>query len=457
MKNRLQSELKKFKIVLFLFRRDLRIEDNTGLMFALKHAEIVVPAFILTPEQIEHNPFRSDHCLKFMIESLQDLDMQLEEKGAFLHLFRGKPEEIVNQCIGRLKLEAVVVNRDYTPYSQQRDLKIETVCKNKKIPFYAFDDALLHSPEETLKNNGDPYKIFTPYYRYVTKLEVAKPQHNPKNNYFRKSIPGSEAWSILSHIVPKRIKNSLVGGRSEAVKILKKIGDLNEGSHLSPYLKFTVCSPREVYAALVKANPSHPLIRALHWRDFFTKIAFFFPYVFTGAFHSKYNSLKWSCNQEAFQRWCMGTTGFPIVDAAMREMNATGFMSNRMRMVTASFLIKDLYVDWRWGEKYFAQTLVDYDPAVNNGNWQWVAGTGCDAQPYFRIFNPWSQQKKFDPDCHYIKTWLPELKNLDARSIHKWHTNKDNSKCSYYPAPMVDHEEAAKKNRAFYQLAKIEL
>lgn len=433
---------KKFRKSLFIFRRDLRLEDNTGLIFALQSSEVVIPAFIFTPEQILQNPFRSDHCLKFMIESLNDLENQLKEKGGKLFFFMGKPEEVVSKCIRELDIEAVIVNRDYTPYSLQRDEKLENACEKGKIPFYSFDDALLHPPEDTLKSDGKPYMIFTPYFRNALKLEVLHPVPNRGINYFRGPVSFAEDKSVFPKLT---IENGIKGGRSEAFKILKKLPE--EGAtHLSAYLKFTVCSPREVYEAICRnLNPDHALIRSLYWRDFFTSIAFFFPHVFKSAFHHKFDKLKWSHDQKAFQRWCEGSTGFPIVDAAMREMNKTGFMNNRVRMIAASFLIKDLHIDWRWGEKYFAQNLIDYDPAVNNGNWQWVASTGCDAQPYFRIFNPWSQQKKFDPECIYIKKWVPELRDSPPKSIHSWYEEKSRMECKNYPAPMTDHEAAAKE------------
>ncbi len=445
---------KKFKKSLFLFRRDLRLEDNTGLIFALESSEVVIPAFIFTPEQIEKNSFRSDHCLKFMIESLKDLENQLKKKGGKLFFFKGTPEEVVRQCMSKLGIEALIVNRDYTPYSQQRDKKLEKVCKMGSIPFYSFDDALLHPPEETLKKDGKPYSIFTPYFRNASKQKVLPPAQNRATHYFHGSIPFAEDKSVFPR---QTVENGLVGGRSEALKLLKKLGSLGKcgrlgSSHLSPYLKFTVCSPREVYAAICdKLSVHHELIRSLYWRDFFTSIAFFFPHVFKGAFHPKFNKLKWSSNQKAYQRWCEGSTGFPIVDAGMREMNQTGFMHNRVRMIAASFLIKDLHIDWRWGEKYFAQTLIDYDPAVNNGNWQWVASTGSDAQPYFRIFNPWNQQKKFDPECIYIKQWIPELRDLPPKSIHTWYEEKYRAGCKKYPAPMTHHETAAKEALEAYR------
>ncbi len=455
---------KEFQRSLFIFRRDLRLEDNTGLIFALQFSEEVIPAFIFTPEQIEKNRFRSDHCLKFMIESLIDLENQLKEKGGKLFLFKDEPENVVSQCINKLNIEALIVNRDYTPYSRQRDKKLEKVCKAANIEFYSFDDALLHSPEETLKKDGKPYTVFTPFFRNASKHKVLPPVQNRCKNYFHGSIPFAENKSVYPKLT---LENGLVGGRSEALKILKKIGSFTQygklrdfpaeeySTSLSPYLKFTVCSPREVYVAICRnLSAHHELIRSLYWRDFFTSIAFNFPYVFKGAFNTKYDQLEWSDDRKAFQRWCDGSTGFPIVDAGMREMNETGFMHNRVRMIAASFLIKDLHIDWRWGEKYFAQTLIDYDPAVNNGNWQWVASTGCDAQPYFRIFNPWNQQKKFDPECLYIKKWVPELAEVSPKAIHSWYDEKYRDVFTKYPAPMTIHEKAAKEALAAYKAVR---
>lgn len=445
-----------YKKSLFLFRRDLRLEDNTGLIFALKHSETVIPAFIFTPEQIENNPYRSDRCLKFMIESLEDLDGQLKEKGGKLYFFKGKPEDILKRLITELHIEALIVNRDYTPYSQKRDQTLENICKSHSLAFHSFDDALLHAPEETLKKDGKPYTVFTPYFRNASKQEICPPVRNQKSNYFCGLISFAEDRSILADISPKKAENTaLIGGRKEALKILKSLssyeyyGTLRDfpaeecTTRLSAYLKFTVCSPREVYVALFQTlGPHHDLIRSLYWRDFFTTIAFFFPHVFKGSFHPQFDALKWSQDQEAFHQWCEGTTGFPLVDAGLRQLKETGFMHNRLRLVTGSFLVKDLHISWQWGEKYFAQMLIDYDPCVNNGNWQWVASTGCDAQPYFRIFNPWNQQKKFDPDCLYIKKWIPELRSFTPEIIHTW---DEKAHGTDYPAPILSHSQAAKK------------
>lgn len=451
------------KKTLFIFRRDLRLQDNTGLIFALQQAEEVVPCFIFTPEQTQNNPYKGDHCLQFMIESLEDLEKDLQAKGGNLYLFQGKPDKVVEQLIKELAIDSVVVNRDYTPYSVRRDQEIHAVCQRLEVSFYSFDDALLHPPEQTLKSDGKPYTVFTPFYRNACKLIVDTPKSNRYDNYYSKPIPFSLTHHIYQKILSKRVLPHS-GGRTLALKILKTIERFSayeslrdfpaedKTTHLSAHLKFTTCSSREVYYALsTQWGPSCSLIRSLYWRDFFTSLSFHFPYVFSGPFQTKWKHLEWSQDKKIFQKWCKGETGFPIVDAGMRELNETGFMHNRVRMVAASFLVKDLHIDWRWGEKYFAETLIDYDPAVNNGNWQWIASTGCDAQPYFRVFNPWTQAIRFDPDCLYIKKWIPDLIPLPASIIHKWNVEKYHEQCPSYPAPIVDHSHESKISIALYK------
>lgn len=446
---------------LFIFRRDLRLQDNTGLIYALKNANEVICAFIFTPEQIDHNSYRSDFCLQFMLESLADLEEELEKKGGKLFYFFDKPEKIVEICIKQLGIDLVVVNRDYTPYSIHRDELIEKVCKDKNAAFKSFDDLLLHAPEDLLKNNGEPYSIFTPFYRNALKLPVPQPVQNRYNNYSKNPINFAEGSSLFNKILPDR-HNAQRGGRKEALKILAKLSHFSQydierdypskdaTTHLSPHLKFTTVSAREVYSEIEKALGSfNALARSLYWRDFFSSIALYFPHVFKSAFHRKFDMLTWENNPTYFRNWCEGSTGFPIVDAGMRELNQTGYMHNRVRMIVASFLVKDLHINWQKGEKYFAQHLIDYDPAVNNGNWQWAASTGCDAQPYFRIFNPWAQQIKFDPECKYIKKWILELAHLDPKVIHNWFKQ---DKGSEYPLPIVDHAVEAKKALAFYKM-----
>lgn len=447
---------KRYKKALFIFRRDLRIEDNIGLIFALRNAEIVIPCFIFTPEQIENNAYRSDHCLQFMLESLEDLQRSLHSTGGRLYLFFGEPDIVVSQLIHFLQIDLVAVNRDYTPYSIQRDEKISTICQESATSFKSFDDALLHPPEDTLKADGKPYTIFTPFYRNASKLPVSLPLENSYRNYFSGSIAGARREDIFREIFPHRLLKPM-GGRSAALNILEQIEHFSQydqirdfpakdsTTHLSAHLKFTTCSVREIYWAICnRFGPASELIRSLYWRDFFSSIAYYFPRVFTGAFHTKFDALAWCEDPQRFMAWCEGKTGFPLVDAGMRQLNDTGFMHNRVRMVVASFLIKDLHIDWRWGERYFAQKLVDYDPVVNNGNWQWAASTGCDAQPYFRIFNPWAQAMKFDADCLYIKRWLPEVAEIPPKVLHEWHLEKHQRAYPTYYAPIVEHNSQAK-------------
>jgi deoxyribodipyrimidine photo-lyase len=448
------------KKALFIFRRDLRIEDNAGLLYALKHAKEVICAFIFTPEQIEKNPYRSDFCLQFMIESLEDLEDQLQTKGGKLFYFFDTPETLVEKCVKTLGVDLVVLNRDYTPYSIRRDKLIETVCRDMGAQFKSFDDVLLYAPEKLLKHTGDPYTVFTPFYKNAQKFPVPSPQSNTHTNYCKTPIDFSKDSSLFSQIVPNR-KPAQKGGRKEALKILQQMTLFSNyqferdyptkdaTTHLSPHLKFTTISPREVFHTIENSlGLENGLARSLYWRDFFSSIALYFPHVFQGSFHRKFDQLEWENNPVHFRHWCDGTTGFPIVDAGMRQLNQTGYMHNRVRMIVASFLVKDLHIDWKLGEKYFAQHLIDYDPAVNNGNWQWSASTGCDAQPYFRIFNPWLQQSKFDPDCQYIQQWIPELRYEDQKTIHHWYEQK---KHVGYPMPIVDHAVEGKKALAYYK------
>lgn len=453
--------MKIYPLALHIFRRDLRLYDNTALLDALKLSESVIPCFIFDKRQIENNEYKSNNCIQFMMHSLQELDHNLKQKNSKLYFFYGIAEEVIAKLIGQLNIKAIFINRDYTPFSRKRDEKIANICRDFNIDFHTYADALLHEPEEISKPNDQPYTVFTHFFKKAVQLNVPKPRTNSYENYYQKAISLED-----KHITTKllKINNPTIfvkGGRTEALSLLKKIKDfknyenirnfpaLQGTTHLSAHNKFGTLSVREFYASIVKnLGKGHPLLKELIWRDFFTHIAFHFPRVFGEAFHGKYNNIIWSENEKHFQAWCEGRTGFPIVDAGMRELNTTGFMHNRVRMIVASFLTKDLHIDWRLGEKYFAQKLVDYDPSVNNGNWQWVASTGCDAQPYFRIFNPWLQQQKFDPDCQYIKYWIPELEIMSSNSIHKLYKEKLTTD---YPLTIIDHAEESQKAKIAYK------
>lgn len=451
---------KKYTKALFIFRRDLRLNDNQGLRTALSESDVVIPCFILDPRQVgKTNDYRSANGIQFMIESLEDLASQLSKKKGRLYIFHGDADVVVKKLIKSEKIDAVFFNRDYTPFSIARDKAIQKACAAHDIACIESPDALLNEPEDIKTGGGKPYSIFTPFYKYCAKNNpIEKPVSLRFNNFYAKSITLAQTpKTIFKKILPHENTDILVhGGSHNGQKILhglvkfknyvkeRDIPALDATTHLSAYLKFGCVSVREVADAIkTHLGAHHPLLRQLYWRDFFYHIMFHTPSVFGHAYHKKYDKLWWSKSKADFKKWCEGKTGFPIVDAGMRQLNETGYMHNRVRMIVASFLTKDLHINWQWGEKYFAQHLVDYDPALNNGNWQWSASTGADAQPYFRIFNPWTQQKKFDPHCEYIKEWLPELAKVEPKIIHTWF--KDTSpEIKDYSRPMVDHEKERK-------------
>lgn len=446
---------KYYSLSLFIFRRDLRLADNTALIEAAKNSEKVLPCFIFDPRQIDDQPYRSQHAVQFMLESLEDLSKQLEKKNGKLFIFYDQPEDVIKKLKKDIDIDAVYLNEDYTPFSRKRDKHIKRECEKLKIVWNSFHDTLLHAPDVVLKDDGTPYTVFTPFYKKAQTISVTTPQKFPKVDWYTKKTTNEVNDWQKKFLQESNEELAVRGGRDQALKILKHIEKYKnykkerdipadgKTTQLSAYHKFGCVSVREVYArTAAQLGESHELIRQLYWRDFFTQIAYHFPRVFGSAYQEKYDALEWKNDKKKFDAWCEGKTGFPIVDAGMRQLNQTGYMHNRARMIVASFLVKDLHVDWRWGEKYFAQQLIDYDPAVNNGSWQWAASTGTDAQPYFRIFNPWLQQKKFDPDCVYIKKWVPELENISASEIHNL-LKKRPLGLADYPAPVVDHKEAS--------------
>lgn len=449
---------------LFIFRRDLRLTDNTGLNQALAQSEHVIPCFIFDPRQVgKNNAYKSDNAIQFMLQSLQELHDSIGKQHGKLYFFYGKAEDIVKKIIKSKKIDALFINRDYTPFSIKRDKGIEKICTDHAIDFHSYGDALLNEPEDIAKKDGKPYFIFTPFYKKAVTLKIDAPSKQMHGSWFTGTIKSSVSTTIFKKILSQQNPNiALSGGRKEGLAILKNIKELKnyahthdypslDTSHLSAHLKFGTVSVREVYHAIAQQlGMKHTLIRQLYWRDFFTHVAYHKPSIFGHAYREKYNNLPWNNNKKLFAAWCKGKTGFPLVDAGMRQLNTTGFMHNRVRMIVASFLVKDLHINWLWGEKYFAQQLVDYDPAVNNGNWQWCASTGCDAQPYFRIFNPWLQQKKFDPECIYIKKWIPELSAYDKKVIHNWF-KKNSTSIKDYPKPIIDHTKESALAKKMYR------
>jgi len=436
---------------LHIFRRDLRLQDNTALNAARDMSKEVVTCFIFNDAQVKPHRYRSVNGLAFMIESLEELSREIEAQGGSLLVLHGNPETLIDKLVSELSIDAVFVNKDYTPFSTSRDAALQRLCSRRSISLHSVSDLLLVDPESFSKDDGRPYTVYTPFFKKAQKLSVPHPSVSTRKNIVKpisslKTVAPRDFWPSQS--ATDRVAS---GGRSKAIKILKGIAVYSKYDDernipcirgttlLAPHNKFGTVSIREVFHAIsTTLGPQHTLIRELYWRDFFTHIAWHFPHVFGHAFNSIYDAVEWNENEEWFQLWCRGQTGFPIVDAGMRELVSTGFMHNRVRMIVASFLVKDLHINWQRGEEFFAQHLTDFDPAVNNGSWQWAASTGCDAQPYFRIFNPWLQQERFDPDCIYIKKWLPELSELPSKKIHSLYEDAAGRSINY-PSPMVDH------------------
>lgn len=407
------------QLSLFICRRDIRLEDNTALIEACRDSEQVIPCFIFDSRQIKQNEYFSPRAFAFLLQSLDELDQMLRDKGGRLYYFDGQAETVVGKLLKDHPIDAVYVNRDYTPFSIKRDAAIQKTVEEQGRLFISCDDLLLHAPEEVHKDDGNPYAVYTPFMKRSRQIDVMPAQRNRFENYFSKKIALADNQTFKTLWNNYNTELALPGGREAGKKRLLAIKNLTDykekrdfpaiekTSCLSAHNKFGTVSIREVYWYAAKhLGVGSTFINELYWRDFYSHIAFHFPHVFGKAFQEKYQSLRWSTSQKNFEAWCAGETGFPIVDAGMRQLNETGYMHNRVRMIVASFLTKDLHIDWRWGEKYFAQKLIDYDPAVNNGSWQWAASTGCDAQPYFRIFNPSLQEKRFDPDGEYIQRWL---------------------------------------------------
>lgn len=452
-----------FKTSLFIFRRDLRLDDNTALIAACEQSDKVLPCFIFDEQQVtQKNAYRSMNAILFMIQSLKDLAQQFEKRNGKLYLFYGKTIDIIEKLITTAHINAVFTNKDYTPFSQERDKKIEDLCNKNGVEFVSYADILLNEPADVRSLKETPYFIFTPFFKRACLIEVRKPIAFDMNNFFGKPIAFAAKNEVYTQVLDGYQNDRLPtqGGTTHGVAILNELPAFknyqNERNYpsmhttkMGAHLKFGTISIRLAYYAIKKTlGLAHPLIRQIYWRDFLTHTAYHIPSMFGHALQEKYDNLTWQNDPDLFKKWCTGTTGFPIVDAGMRQMNTIGFMHNRVRMIVASFLVKDLHIDWRAGEQYFAQQLTDYDPSVNNGNWQWSASTGIDAQPYFRIFNPWLQQKKFDSECLYIKEWIPEFKNVSPKIIHNWYKSTS-PKIDRYPRPCVDHNKES-------QLAKMQ-
>lgn len=453
---------KKYENGLFVFRRDLRIIDNTGLNALAKLCKNVYTIFIFTPEQVgPSNQYRSNHAIQFMMESLDHLARDIAHEGGRLHFFYGKNRSTMEHCIQSRKINVVAFNTDITPYARERDAEIAELCKKKGVELISPHDYFLHPPDSIQNGSGHPYQKFTPYYETASSKQVPSPsrkiQVSFSNAPFTHTIPLSAIQSKFKSN-PHRLAK---GGRTEAVRLLadasRRIRGYNaihndlskETSKLSAAIKFGCVSIREVYKVM-RANTG--FIRQLYWRDFYANIMHAFPRVLGHSLKPSYDKIRWHHSAVAFKKWCEGKTGFPIIDAGMRQMNETGYMHNRTRLIVASFLIKTLLIDWREGERYFATKLTDYDPANNNGNWQWVSGGGADSQPYFRVLNPWRQAEEYDPNADYIRKWVPELRDVSTKDILRWHLVHKQYKNKEYPAPMVDYEERRDQVIKMYSL-----
>ncbi len=452
--------MKRYKNALFIFHRDLRINDNRALNAALEQSEVVSCAFVVDPV-FNQKPHVRQFAKQFLLNALHSLDEKLHDLDSGLFLLSGSYVDIIKLFVVSNGIDAIFVNCEYTIHGKKRFEKLRALLENLDIALCAYDDVLLFPPGFILKADNLPYTVFTPFYNKAKQFPVEKERAVKQGNFQKlhrqyafSASRLSEYWRISPvdfDICNQRIDALKHIGDCQDYSVQRDFPGLDATSHLSVHLKFGTLSVREVYWSIVKQlGADSPLLRQLYWRDFFNHIGFHFPHVFTGSFHLQYANIHWANDRDKFSRWCEGKTGFPIVDAGMRELNATGYMHNRVRMIVASFLVKDLHIDWRWGERYFAETLIDYDSAVNNGNWQWAASTGCDAQPYFRIFNPWLQQQKFDAQCEYIYRWIPELANFSPKDIHNWF--KMSTVCDY-PAPIIDHAIASQQAKLIFKQA----
>lgn len=446
---------------IFIFRRDFRIKDNIGLNKCIENSNIIFPIFIFTPEQVIDNDFKSDNAVQFMCESLLYLKSKLKE----LVFCKGDYLKVIENIVKNNKINGIYTNTDYTKYSIKREKDIEKLCQKLNITFNYFHDNILYEPNSIKTGSGTVYQKFTPFYNYCMKLSPPEPQTKTFDNY--KKCKTKYKINDISIFYKKNDNLHVNGGRKEALKILKIIKEFKEyektrntlsieTTNLSAYLKFGCISIRETYYKLIDVfTKSNPLIRQLIWREFYYHLGYGFIDKFGNSLKSQYDKINWDNNKTLFNKWKEGKTGYPIIDACMTQMNITGYMHNRGRLLVSSFLIKNLGIDWRWGEKYFAQSLVDYDVLVNNGNWQWTSGSGADSQPYFRVFNPWMQSERYDKDCEYIKHWLPQLKDIENKHLHQWdkyYTNYNLKDINYFE-PIIDYKKSKEEVLKMYKKA----
>lgn len=461
------------KRIIHWFRRDLRLDDNTALLAAYAATEAVVPVFIVD-DAILRRPDTGANRVAFLLDGLRALDADLRARGGRLILRRGRPEEELARLVAETGATAVYFNRDVEPFALARDARVAARLAGR-CAVVGFEDGGLTAPDAVKTKAGTPYTVFTPYKNAVLTQAVPRPRAAPAVFKTPADVPGlplptlEELGFTTTAALPpggeaaaRARLDEFIRTRLSRYATERDVLAANGTSGLSPYLRFGCLSPRRAYWAARDALPegapgAETWIAELIWRDFYRQILFHFPYVESGAFKRAYDELAWENNADWFERWCAGRTGFPIVDAAMRQLLTTGWMHNRARMIVASFLTKDLLIDWRWGERHFMTHLVDGDLAANNGGWQWAASTGTDAQPYFRIFNPTAQGKKFDPTGAYIRRYVPELRAVPERWIHEPSRMPPEAQRAFrcvvgedYPAPIVDHARQRAKALALF-------
>ena len=416
------------KIVIHWFRRDLRLQDNAALSEAAKSEFPILPVFIFDPNILDQLEDRTDRRVQFIHEALNKMDIQLKKLGSGIHFFYTRPEEAWKKLIAEYDIQAVFFNRDYEPYARERDMAVYQLLQDNNIPLHTSKDHVIFEKNEVTKDDGKPYTVYTPYSRkWKARLAQFPITIHPEvaNNRWltldSSPIPSLESMRFTKTECkfPSIDLNEKIIAQYHDTRDIPSI----EGtSKISLHLRFGTISIRE--CVRVGLDKNEKWLNELIWRDFYQMILFHFPHSANSAFKPQYDRIVWRNNEEEFKSWCEGKTGYPIVDAGMRELNTTGHMHNRVRMVVASFLTKHLLIDWRWGERYFAQKLLDFELASNVGGWQWAAGSGCDAAPYFRIFNPYNQTEKFDKEERYIQRWVPEYKSTT------------------YPKPIVEHAVA---------------
>ena len=469
----------------FIFRRDLRLEDNVGLTLLLEKTRRIIPLFVFTPEQIgKGNRYKSDNAIGFMVESLQDLEKEITKsskggkggkggKGINYALSTNLEavSNLIRDGVHGEKIRYLGFNLDWTPYAKKRDAEIIHLCKSNNIEVITGEDYTLHPMGTLRKSDQSVFKVYGPFRKNAEKLEsqIPKPvKFNPRGITwiypFTISNVVDPSLGLSSYYTdsPERLCHA---SREVALAILKDIKSsqssysssrdslVYQTTHLSSYLKFGNVSIREAYHSFKAGlERSNGLFNQLYWKEFYVYIGHYLPHVLEGqSMKPEYDKITWTNNTRIFEAWCKGMTGFPIVDAGMRELNATGYMHNRSRLITSGFLVKLAIVNWKKGERYFAQKLTDYDPAQNNGGWQWSSGSGADSQPYFRILSPISQATKFDPEAAYIKKWCPELKDVPPRHLHDWEKYNSQYPKIDYPCPCLDYKRARATVMAVYK------